>query len=113
VSGAQGIGAAQAQYARNGFMQMGQGALVVGKRDASISGGIGTVATTIFADVSQSQLVTNRSPSIIRATLRPETREARSRGVHSGAGELSGCPFLISASGEAPEHAVRPADPRK
>jgi hypothetical protein len=59
VSGTQGIGAAQAQYARNGFMQMGEGALVVGTQGASITGGVGMVTTTMYADVSQGQLVTN------------------------------------------------------
>ena len=59
VSGTQGIGAAQGQYARNGFMQMGEGALVVGTQGASITGGVGMVTTTMYANVSQDQFVTN------------------------------------------------------
>jgi len=35
------------------------GALIVGTQDASLTGGLGTVATTMFTDVSQRQLVTN------------------------------------------------------
>jgi hypothetical protein len=59
VSGTQGIAAAQGQYASNSFMTMGEGALVLGTQSASITGGVGVVGTTMYADVSQSQLVTN------------------------------------------------------
>ncbi len=59
ASGTQGIGAAQAQYATNSFMQMGEGALVLGQQSASITGGTGLVANTMYADVSQAQKVTN------------------------------------------------------
>jgi len=59
VSGTQGIAAAQGQYATSSFMTMGEGALVLGTQSASITGGVGLVGTTMYADVSQSQLVTN------------------------------------------------------
>ena len=40
-------------------MTMGEGALVLGTQSASITGGVGVVGTTMYADVSQSQMVTN------------------------------------------------------
>ena len=59
VSGTQDIKAAQAQYATNSFMKMGEGALVIGKESASITGGTGIVSSTMVTDISQAQKVTN------------------------------------------------------
>jgi hypothetical protein len=57
VRGGQIIGTAQAQFATNSAMTMGEGALIIGGQTASITGGIGTVTQTMIADTAQTQTV--------------------------------------------------------
>lgn len=57
VRGGQTIGTAQAQFATNSAMTMGEGALIIGGQTASITGGVGTVNQMMVADTAQTQTV--------------------------------------------------------